>query len=430
MNRSRAGLASAAATLAAFLGLTCAALAQSPDYQTPPKLIKQGTNTSPIAGPGTVVVQVYVNADGTFKVTRVIKSTNHGDDAAALEIARTSTYTPATNGKKKVAQFYDYTLKFTGGSASATAGNALDRADADLRAGKYSDAKAAASSYLASHPDDARATALLGASNYFLNDYSGAAGAFNKLSAVPPQYKTVAANAYAKAAETALAAKDGSVAVADATKAYQLAPGAPTLNLLGTAQVVAGQDAEAVHSLEQARTLASGDPKMDSKQRATIDSNLVAAYVSTGQLDKAGPLVEEIKQLDPSNTTAAFRYYWAKADASSKAGDYGTAAAMYDKAGAVGGPYASQMYTNEAVALSQGAKPDWKAAKAAADKALAAKPDDAQANLVAGVALANDGKKAEAIPYLQKADASAKAAGNTMVASKAEAFLKQLGAGR
>ncbi|MGH7684329.1 MAG: hypothetical protein ACREMT_08290, partial [Vulcanimicrobiaceae bacterium] len=72
MNRSTGRIAYAAATLATVLALTRAAGAQSPVYHEPPKLIKQGASTAPIPGPGTVVVQVYVKSDGTFKVTRVI----------------------------------------------------------------------------------------------------------------------------------------------------------------------------------------------------------------------------------------------------------------------------------------------------------------------------------------------------------------------
>jgi TonB family protein len=405
MNRSSARLATAAATVAtAVLALNGLAGAQNPSYPEPPKLIKQGTSTSLIPGPGTVVVQVYVKADGTFKVTRIIKSTNHQDDAAALEIARTSKYAPATDGKKKVAQFYDFTLKFTAGSASPSANGteshgSLQEAIADFNSGKYSES----------------------------------AAAFDKVSSLPPQYKLIAANAYAKAAEAAISAKDASTAVTDATKANQLSPGPATLNLLGTAQIQAGEAAAAVRSLEQARSEASSDSKIDAKQRATIDANLVAAYADSGEVDKAATLLQEIRQLDPSNSTAATRvtaYYSTKGDEAAKSGDQSTAASLYDKAGALGGPYAATMYTKEAFALMQVSKPDWKAAKSAADKALALKPDDPPANLAEGVALANDGKKAEAITYLQKADASAKASGDTSVAAKAEQFLKQLGAGK
>lgn len=425
------GLAASAALVASA---GAAAFAQtSSGYHTPPKLIKAGVNTSAIAGPGTVIVQVFVNADGSFKVTKVIRSTNSGDDAAALEIAKSSTYSPARNGNTKVAEFYDYTLKFGAASTSSTSHGGVEAYQADVNSKRYAQAKTGLTAYLGSHPEDARANALLGVSDYFLNDYAGAVAAFNKASTVPSEYRLVAANAYAKAAEEALAQKDAATAVADATKANQFAPGAATLNLLANAQLQAGDTNAAIHSLEQANADAASDSKIDAKQRGTIAANLVAAYMASGQIDKAAALVAEVQRIDPSNTTALTRvitYYDNKAETAQKAGDYSGAAALWDKAGALGGMYAPSMYTKESIALMQGSKPDWKGAKAAADKALAIKPDDASANLAEGVALANDGKKADAITYLQKADASAKASGDTSVSSKAEQLLKQLGAAK
>src|SRR5581483_12184750 len=81
--------------LAGLVALGLPAFATAQEGFAPPKLLKQGTFTTPIAGSGTVVVKVLVHPDGTFAVQNVIKSTNHGDDAAALEIARTSRYKPA-----------------------------------------------------------------------------------------------------------------------------------------------------------------------------------------------------------------------------------------------------------------------------------------------------------------------------------------------
>ena len=431
MNARRYAVPLCAAALAAANGT---AVAQAPSgYHTPPKLIKAGTNTSPIAGAGIVVVQVFVNPDGTFKVTKIIKSTNHGDDAAALEIAKTSTYSAAKSGDKKVAEFYDYTLKFTAPAASTGGRNGLDAYEAEINARKCNEAKSGLTTYLGSHPDDTRAAALLGVSNVCLNEYTAAASAFNKVPSIPADYRTIAAKAYAEAATAALSDKQSAAAVNDAMKANQLSPSAATANLLGNAQIAAGDSTAAIHSFEQARSLSANDTKMDLKQRATIDANLAAAYVSSGDVDKAAALLPEIKQFDPSNTVAQSRisnYYATKADAAQKSGDYATAAGLWEKAAAAGGQYAPWMYANEAFAYMQGSKPDWKSAKAAADKAIALKPDDAQANLAEGVALAGSGRKAEAIPYLQKADASAKAAGETSVASQAEQFLKQLGAAK
>jgi TonB family protein len=415
----------------ATLGTGASALAQAgPPVYHPPKLIKQGTATSSVAGNGTVKIQVRVNADGSFEVQKIVSSTNHGDDAAALEMAKSAQYAPATKGGKKVVAFYTYVLRFVGSQAQVPAAGTIAEFNSEVHSGKYAEAKSGLTTYLAAHPDDAQANAVLGVANFFLNDYTGAAAAFDKAGTVPPQYKTVAANAYVHAAEDALANKNGAVAVADATKANQLAPGAPTLNLLGNAQIIAGDYPNAIRSLDQARATAEKEGKMDAKQRAVISANLVAAYVDAGQIDKATALLPEIKQLDPSNMSAAQRvaaYYNTKGQAEQKAGRVQDAIALYEKGASFGSPDAYILYTNEAVAYMQNVKPDWSSAKAAADKALALKPDDGWANYAAGIALANGGKGSEAIPYLRKAEASAKASGNTDLATKAQEVLTRLG---
>ena len=127
-----------------------------------------------------------MKTDGSFTVQKVLRSTNHGDDAAALDIAKHSTYAPATRGNKKVVAFYDYTLKFTaGGEFVADAGSAAGGSDTaaferELRAGNYSGAQTGLKAYLAQHPDDAKAQTDLGVADTFLNDYEDAVTAFDK----------------------------------------------------------------------------------------------------------------------------------------------------------------------------------------------------------------------------------------------------------
>ena len=421
-------------TLTFFLASGTAAVAVNPQYYQPPKLIKQGVAQTPTAGNGTVVVQVLVNADGSFKVQKVVRSTNHGDDKAALEMASTATYAPATKAGKKTTAFYTYTLKFVGSAATtsdAGSGGQLAVYNAQVRAGRYADAKTGLTNYLTAHPSDAAASTLLGVADTFLDDYPGAAAAFDKAATVPPQYKTIAARAYAGAAEKAVSSKDSAAALSDAKHAYALSPGVPTLNLLGNAQMINNDFAGAAQSFEQARAQAQSDPKIDAKQRATILANLAAAYANAGAPDKAAALISEIKQLDPANTTAEgalVAYYDKEAQAAVKAGNTAQAADLYEKAAAVSTQFAPLMYTAEAFALLRATKPDFKAAKAAADKALALKPDSAEANFAEGIALADSGKEhqKEAIPYLQKADNLAKAAGNTALAAAVEQNLSKL----
>ena len=93
-------LATAAAALAAAGTFAAPASAQYANEYLPPKMTHQGKTTHAIAGTGTVVVQVQVNANGTAKAIRVIHSSNSGDNSAAMDIANHSTYRPAHRGKK------------------------------------------------------------------------------------------------------------------------------------------------------------------------------------------------------------------------------------------------------------------------------------------------------------------------------------------
>jgi tetratricopeptide (TPR) repeat protein len=123
-------------------------------------------------------------------------------------------------------------------------------------------------------------------------------------------------------------------------------------------------------------------------------------------------------------------YYAKQAQAAQKAGNTAQAVSLYEKGAALGAQWAPLMYTNEAFAYLSAAKPDYKAAKAAADRALAVKPDSAEANYAAGIALANSGNTKDAIPYLQRADAAAKASGDTSLATRAEQALSKISGGK
>src|ERR1700723_2939012 len=148
MNRSFQTLSIAAAALVALGQIP--ARAQYATEFVPAKLIKEGTTSTTIAGSGKVVVQVQVNADGSHKVTKIISSTNSGDNAAATEIANSSTYRPAHRGKTPIVAFYDFTLRFNGRtvvrSSSGSSGMSLSGAAlspaatqvaALIRAGQY-----------------------------------------------------------------------------------------------------------------------------------------------------------------------------------------------------------------------------------------------------------------------------------------------------
>ncbi len=429
---------SAAAALAVVVAAPLAAFAD-PQYYTPPTLATRGTTSIANAGPGTVVVQVMVNKDGTFKVVRVVRSSNPGNNAAALAIAKSSTYKPATRGTTKESAFYDYTLRFTssgvgaGDESGAPSGatSDVDRYERMVRAGNYSGAASGLTSYLASHPGDAKAELQLGIASTFQNDPATAADAFSKAGEIPADDKSVAVKAYSSAATAAITAKDYPKAVEYAQRATTLLPNVYTYNTLGFAQLNAGSNADAAATLEKARALGARDSSVKAKDRAQIDSNLAAAYVASGQVDKAKSVAAEAATLDPSQASASNvvgNYYVKQAQTAVDAGQTDQGAALYDQAAAAIPAQAADLYARAAFAyLSVKSKPDNDKAIAQAQKAVAVSPDNAAANFAMGVALANQGKSKDALVALNKADASAKTGSDTKLTASIENAIKQLG---
>src|SRR5580700_10107814 len=96
---SRGKLMNRISRIAAGLALLAFAAAGQPAFAqsnfTLAKLSKPGTTTHDIAGTGAVQVHVLVDPNGKAESVSVLKSTNAGDNAAAIEMARTATYVPA-----------------------------------------------------------------------------------------------------------------------------------------------------------------------------------------------------------------------------------------------------------------------------------------------------------------------------------------------
>jgi Flp pilus assembly protein TadD len=432
--RHRVGLA--LATVAMLLAPSIA-LGQSAQFEggyAPPKLLKQGTFTTPLAGPGLVVVKVLVHPDGTFAVQGVIKSTNHGDEAAALEIAKTSKYKPAYKQGKPELAFYDFSLKFTGSSVSSTdseTGGDVAKYEGMMSAGNVAGAKSGLTDFVAAHPGDNAAQAALGTADALGGDPAGAVKAYDAAGTVPAKYTAVAAQAYAQYAVAQAHAKNGSEAVAAAKKAVQYSATVPSYNALGVSSLAAGDSAAGVAAFEKATQLASADPKSTATNKATLQANLASAYAEAGEIDKAKAAAAEVQRLDPSSKageTALASYYIGKATDLENAGKMGDAATQYEAAAGVQPSQAVTYYTRASFSyLKMKPNADNAKAKADADKALALAPTDAQANFAAGVALANQGSAKDALVYLNKADASAKAANDTALASAVESAIKQLG---
>lgn len=442
-------IAAGATAVAAAVAFALPANAQYTSEYTPAKLIRQGSTSKAIAGSGTVVVQVQVNANGSHRVVKIIRSTNSADNAAATDIATNSTYRPAHRGKTAITAFYDFTLNFKGRSVAASGesvvkGSAAARIDALIHQGKYSVAKSQLQEALESNPNDAVLNEELGTVNYFLADYASAAAAFDKVPTVTKTFSQVAAQSYALAAVKSSAAAPQQ-AVAYGKKAVALLPSANTYYALGSAELQANDTAGAVTDLKKATDLVQSDAKADTKTKVAIAAQLYQAYSKAGDTANAEKTLATIKQLDPSNSsvgTLEGNRYLQAGNTAAQAGNHAEALKDFEQAATVGSP-AVQVTAYAAAALQQSAllstqktpatKDDYAKVKAYADKALAINPNDALANFAEGIGLAGEwvvsGKqdanlKAQALAALNKAKASAQSSGNISLSLNIDNFIK------
>lgn len=417
--------------------LAPAAAQYASDY-TPPKLLRQGKTIHGIAGTGTVIVQVQVNANGSHKPTRILRSTNRGDNAAAMDIAANSTYRVALRGKKPITAYYDFTLKFRGKSA-AVADTGPDSGPTAqiarmIRSGNYAGAKAMATQYLATNPSDVTALEQLGVANFYANDFADSAAAFVKAGTISKQYQAVAAHAYATAAAQG---KDPTSAVDYGKRAVALDVSANSYYGLGVAELNAGDGASAVADLKKARDLAFADSKTATKEKVTLDTELFAAYVKNSDMAAAQTLAAEIKHLDPSSTVPQRilgNQLLAAGTASGKAGKHDDAIASFLQAGTSGDRDVEVTgYTLASFEEGRKDKPDYAKAKGYADKALALNAADAQANFAEGVSISGQwvtgggkdaGLKTQALEYLNKAQTLADTAGNVGLKLQVQNFIK------
>ncbi len=425
------------------------AIAQYANEFVPAKLIKQGTTSSPIAGSGTVVVQVQVNADGSHKAIKVIHSSNPGDNSAAMEIAQSSTYRPARRGSTPITAFYDFTLKFNGKSVSnasngtssggIAAGGSVSPAAAQvaalIRAGQYSQAKAKAESELLSSPGDESLRQMLGVAAYDGGDVTTAASAFDKVGTIGKQFRPIAAQSLAAAA-VKVASDDPAQSLAYAQKAMAIDPSTNSKYALGTAQLANKQYSDAVATLKQVHAAAFADPKTPTNAKVAIDASLMNAYMQTNDSQDMQATAAEIKQLDPSSTlpgrVMGGSLLKMGVDAAT-AKNYDEAFKDFDQAASVGdSDVAVTANTQAAFLVAKMDKPDYKRMQAYADKALALNPNFPQANFAEGIALTgqwatthDDGTKKKAAAALDKADQQAKTQGNEGLSLQIETFVKQ-----
>jgi tetratricopeptide (TPR) repeat protein len=429
-DRSRRLLAGLAFISLAALPLS--ASAQTQRFYRPPKVLKMGTHTAPIAGSGVVRVKVFIKKDGSIGSVQIEKSTNAKDNAAALQIAKSSTYRVGAVDGVPGDYFYTVALTFNGsdvstGDIDSASSSSLAGATALIRAGKYEEAKAQLTTYVAAHPDDKDAHVLLGVAEGFLNDSAAASAAFDAAGTIPSNYRVVAAKAYADAAVEQLKAHQTEQAIALADKALALQENVNTLYILGTAYADGHQFPQAITSLQKAKALASSG-KSDPATLNLIDTGLMASYLFGGETDKGLALAQDLRRRDPSSTRideTLSAYYAQQAEMQLSAGRRDQAIATLESAATAVPKQAAGLYVRAANLMAGAQPPDWKSVKAEADKALAADPNDARANYIAGVSRANSGDRTGAVPFLQKAKANA--GSDAKLASDVDAALKALG---
>ena len=439
MKRLRLVAATLAFAALAALG-TLPARAQYASEFVPAKLTKQGKAATPWAGPGLVVLQVEVFPNGSFRVVKVIRTTNKGDVAAALEIAKTSTYEPARRGNKPIQAFYDYALRFGKNvvrSGKQVGGAALRHIDALIHAGKYADAKQAADAYLLGHPGSPLALQYLGTANYFTSDFKAAAQAFDKVATIAAPFTEAAAQSFAAFA-VQQAIVDPEHALTYAQKAYALDSSANSLYALGVAQLGMKQYPQSIASLQKAREILFAQKGTPTTSKIAIDSHLLQAYLQTGDTTNSNAMLAELKTLDPTgNSGARFvgLFYLQQGAAAAKAMKPVEALAALDKAAAAGDPkVAEAAYTQAAFLLIQSKSPEYNRARGYAKKALAIDPNDPEALFASGIGEAGVGVlyhradlTDQAKVTLKKALALAKAGNNAALVLQIQNFLKHLG---
>ena len=393
INRIVAGVAALTIASAAV-----PALAQNAKDYSIAKVIKQGSTSQAIAGSGTVLVQVQVNADGTHKAIKVLKSSNAGDNAAAMEIAQNSTYRPARRGSTPVTTFYDFNLRFNGKSVQTPEEQAISGGsgsgntaaiDALVRAGKYKDAIAKANAALLASPGDPGVLQLLGAAQYYDGDLADSAATFSRVQDIKKPFQPIAAQAFATGS-TRVSQSNPAQALDYAHKAMALSNGDATSRFaLGVAQVANKQYPEAVATLKGVHDSLNGDPKADAKTKLSVDQELLLAQLANNDAAGANATAAEMKALDASGGSAAAhaisQHYMQLGSDALTAGDFPTAAKNFDQAAAAGGQDAVTANTLAAFAVMREAKPDYTKAKDYAQKAVTGAPDDAQANFALGL---------------------------------------------
>lgn len=377
----------------------------APPSYIPPKVVSQAPGVVEPAGPGKVLVQVRVNADGSFKVLGVELSNNNGDNAAALDIAKRSKYTPGIRNGVPVASILDFKIVFGDQSVSGSA-SAIDQL---LHANDFAGAQKAANGVLAQSPGNRLVQAQLGVADSYLHDIPGAVKAFDAAGTIPTAYANVAMQAYALDA-VAIASTAPRTSFVQAEKAVSLGGDYRAYFALGVAEQVNKEYADAEGSLQQAETMArAAAPPADPQVFSNIEHALLAAAQSAGDKPTADRVSADLAKGDPgaAGKDAALAFD-GRAGKAAQGHDYAGAVALYEKAAAAAPEWAGgPEYTKAALVLATEPLPNYQAARVEAEKAVAADPQYAPAYYVYAVVMGQDALGSGNMDELQRATEAA-----------------------
>jgi len=197
------------------------------------------------------------------------------------------------------------------------------------------------------------------------------------------------------------------------------------LYIRGNAYNAMGNFAAAITDFEKAKTLtaaAGGGPML-----MAINNSLITSYMFGGQTDKGVAAYHEMKAKNPTDTRpddTLVQGFQSQANNAVRAGKIPDAIAALERAATEVPAKAGPLYAIAAYYMSTAQGADWKKVQAEAGKALAVDPNNARANFVMGVALANSNDTPGAIAALQKAKANAGSDAN--LARDVDAALTQL----
>jgi len=429
MRNSLKTVLAAAACAATLISLAPAARGDV-TYYTPPKFKHKVLPIYPDSAraaheTGTVVLQVLVDAHGTPKMFKIAKSSGHKDlDDAVMAAAKASTYSPALRGSTPTLGFYDVTYKFNLTGVAEDEGNQADLAkklaanpkDVSTRLTLSTDyinqknwaqAEQTLTEGTQLVPNNAKLWAYLGLAYYQdaeatkdTSKYKPSVDAYDQALKLDPKVETsnVAALAYFNYGFHLQQSLDNAGALTYAQKAVNLSPKSSQFYiLLGESQTATGDFANAVATLKKAESL-------DDKKASMVTARIVAdeGNAELAQNDKVNGMAD-INRAEQINPQAPFAYeylfsYYVKS---------GNRAAALTPLMQL-----AQIQPNEVlwqvqignIYLNQN-PPNMASAKQAFQKAVAIKPDSADAQYGMAELAAASGDTASIPPIMAKVTA-------------------------